>query len=304
MDGSPMEDIPSLLKFIDEHGVTHFGTSPRWLSELKSREVVPRRHGLYRALRNVTSTGSVLVSDLYHHFYTIFPSHVQLASISGGTDLMSCFFLHNQVSPVIAGQLQCTALGMDVQVYDLDGKAIKSYGTPGELICKRAFPSQPIYFLSDPDGAKYKSAYYERYPGVWHHSDFVQWESTGGITMLGRSDGVLNPSGVRFGSAEIYSVIARFPEIEDSVCVGQRRPTDKDESVVLFIKTVQDNQYTAALVDRIKRAIRDELSSRHGKHAHITYQSNAKGKSRNMLFKSLVYRLRSMERKSSLQSNR
>lgn len=177
---------------------------------------------------------------------------------------MSCFFLHNPSTPVFAGQIQCIALGMAAKIFDERGQEIKASSTPGELVCTRAFPSQPIYFLSDPAGDRYKSAYYLRYPGIWHHSDFVQFEDTGGITMLGRSDGVLNPSGVRFGSAEIYGVTETFHEIDDALCIGQRRPTDKDENVLLFVVMKEDSVFDLKLVQRLKNAIRSSLSSRHG----------------------------------------
>ncbi|CCG83330.1 Acetoacetyl-CoA synthase [Taphrina deformans PYCC 5710] len=265
LDGSPMVNIPGLIKFMEAEKITHYGTSPRWLSELKTQNINPKDLAALESLRCVTSTGSVLVEALFHQFYKSWPTHIQLASVSGGTDLMSCFFMHNVITPVYAGQLQCVALGMAARVFDAAGKDISEPGRPGELVCTRPFPSQPIYFLSDPDGGKYKSAYYETYPGIWHHSDFVQFEASGGVTMLGRSDGVLNPSGVRFGSAEIYSITEKFPEIVDALCVGQRRPTDADETVLLFIITKSKAGFTTELVDRIKRTIQRELSPRHGK---------------------------------------
>lgn len=202
LDGSPLANIKGLIKFIQDEGVTHFGTSPRWLSELKTQGIAPKDFVDLKNLRCVTSTGSVLVSHLFSHFYASWPAHIQLASVSGGTDLMACFFLGNPIEPVYAGQLQCRALGMSVKAYTAEGTALPG-GEPGELVCDRPFPSQPRYFLSDDSGEKYRNAYYTKFPGVWHHGDFIQFESTGGVTMLGRSDGVLNPSGVRFGSAEM-----------------------------------------------------------------------------------------------------
>lgn len=172
--------------------------------------------------------------------------------------------MHNQLSPVYAGELQCIALGMAAKIYDDSGKEITSYSHPGELICDRPFPSQPIYFLGDSDGSKYRSAYYERFPDVWHHADFVQFEKTGGIVMLGRSDGVLNPSGVRFGSAEIYGVTESIPEIVDALCVGQRRPQDDDETVILFVMTRKEQDFSPELIQRIKGEILRALTPRHG----------------------------------------
>ncbi|BFZ57905.1 hypothetical protein PYCC9005_004960 [Savitreella phatthalungensis] len=267
LDGSPMVDVPGLLRFIKTEGVTHFGTSPRWLSELKAKNIVPKETLQGSKLRVVTSTGSVLVPDLFHHFYAAWPKHIQLSSVSGGTDLMACFFIGSPVLPVYPGQLQCVALGMAARAYTSEG-TICAPGEPGELVCDKPFPSQPIYFLSDPSGSKYKAAYYERYPGIWHHGDFVVFEKgSSGVTVLGRSDGVLNPSGVRFGSAEIYAVTERFAEIEDAICVGQRRPNDVDEQVLLFLimrdKSLKGPRLPHEFEKKIKKAIREALSPRH-----------------------------------------
>lgn len=177
--------------------------------------------------------------------------------------------MHNPITPVHAGEIQCISLGIGVKILDNEGNEIIARSQPGELVCVRPFPSQPTYFLSDPGGKIYKAAYYELYKGLWHHADFVQFGEHGGIVMLGRSDGGLNPNGVRFGSAETYSITENIPEVIDALCVGQRRPEDTEEVVVLFVMTRKREDFTLALASRIKTAIRSGLSPRHGKAVMI-----------------------------------
>jgi acetoacetyl-CoA synthetase len=262
LDGSPMIDIPRVLKFMDEVGVTLYGTSPRWLAEVRSLGIVPKEVAPFKRLRQVTSTGSALVTELYHHFYKVWPSNVQLSSISGGTDLLSCIIAAVPILPIYAGELQTPCLGIAAASFDDEGKPLP-VERPGELVITRGFPSQPIYFLSDPEGKKYKDAYYSHFPGIWRHGDFVQFKETGGAVLLSRSDGVLNPSGVRFGSAEIYGITDKFPEIAEALCIGQRRPTDVDESVLLFLQMKNPKDFSEDLVQRIKKTIAKELSPRH-----------------------------------------
>jgi acetoacetyl-CoA synthetase len=218
----------------------------------------------------------VLSDALFNWFYDEgFPPHVQLANISGGTDLAGCFGISNPLTPVYVGGCQGAGIGMKVEVFDSlieaenenhvpVGKPVPDR-EPGELVCTAAFPNQPISFWGDENGEKYFKAYYARFEGVWAHGDFIQKDpETGHILFLGRADGVLNPSGVRFGSAEIYSVIeANFPEVQDSICVGQRRKHDPDESVMLFLLMKSGHRFTADLVKRVKKAIEKETTKRH-----------------------------------------
>jgi acetoacetyl-CoA synthetase len=184
---------------------------------------------------------------------------VHLASISGGTDLISCFVLGNPTAPVFRGEIQCAGLGMAVEVFDQDGRRV--VGRPGELVCTRPFPSMPLGFWGDPDGSRYRAAYYERFPGVWHHGDWTMETEHGGFVIYGRSDAVLNPGGVRIGTAELYRQVERFDEVVESIAVGQQ--WEGDVRVVLFVKLRDGTTLDADLVARIKRAIRERTSPRH-----------------------------------------
>ncbi|KAI1018019.1 hypothetical protein LB504_003802 [Fusarium proliferatum] len=218
------------------------------------------------------STGSVLSAELYEWFYTTaFPPSAQLISMSGGTDIAGCWLTvvcGTPMLPVYAGDIQCKALGMAVHIYDSgtdEHVSVEQSGVPGELVCTKPFPSQPLAFLGKAGAKQYKASYFERYgPSVWCQGDFVQRSpGTGGIIMLGRSDGVLNPSGVRFGSAEIYAVMETFTEVLDSICVGQKREADYNERVLLFIKMRPGIPLTQHLETKIRAAIRDRHSPRH-----------------------------------------
>ncbi|KAL7764920.1 hypothetical protein ACKLNR_006065 [Fusarium oxysporum f. sp. zingiberi] len=243
-DGSPFHPRPSiLLELAQAFKVSVFGTSPRYLSTLKGLGITPRRDFDLSRLRIMLSTGSVLSAELYEWFYSIaFPPSAQLISMSGGTDIAGCFVCGTPMLPVYAGEIQCKALGMAVDIYDSgtdEHVSVEELGAPGELVCEKPFPSQPLAFLGKDGYKQYKASYFERYgPSVWCQGDFVQRSpATGGIFMLGRSDGVLNPSGVRFGSAEIYAVIETIPEVLDSICVGQKREVDINERVLLLADT-------------------------------------------------------------------
>ncbi|VUC30742.1 unnamed protein product, partial [Clonostachys rosea] len=267
-DGSPFHPRPTiLLELATQFGVTVFGTSPRYLSTLKDLNITPRLQYDLKRLRVMTSTGSVLSAELYDWFYsTAFPPSTQLISMSGGTDIS--VVCGTPMLPVYAGEIQCKALGMAVDIYDPgtdDSKSIESNGTPGELVCVLPFPSQPLTFIGKQGQERYRSSYFERFgPGVWCQGDFIQRETdTGGIIMLGRSDGVLNPSGVRFGSAEIYAVTDTMPELADSICVGQKREIDVDERVLLFVKMKQGALFSQETQSAIRSAIRDRCSPRH-----------------------------------------
>ncbi|KAJ0416309.1 acetoacetyl-CoA synthetase [Aspergillus carlsbadensis] len=268
-DGSPFHPAPDvLLTLVEQVGVTVFGTSPRYLAELKSRKIVPKNTVDLSRLRVVTSTGAALPSEMYTWFYeTAFPPSTHLISMSGGTDLCGSLVGGTPLLPVYAGEIQAKCLGMAIEVYDpvSANAATVQDGEPGELVCTSPFPSQPLTFYGDGGDEKYRSSYFARFgPRVWCQGDFVQIESdTGGIKMLGRSDGVLNPSGVRFGSSEIYAVVDAFPEIEDSICIGQRREFDEDEAVLLFVVLKPGQSLSSELVRRVKNAIRERYSPRH-----------------------------------------
>jgi acetoacetyl-CoA synthetase len=270
-DGSPFQPDPqTFLSILQEQKVTDFGTSPRFLHELQKRNIVPRDSLNLSTLRSVCTTGMVLSESQFEWFYdTGFPAAVHLRNISGGTDLAGCFGIENPLDPVYVGGCQGPCLGTKLEVYDSliesgPGYAVP-HGEPGELVATASFPNQPVFFWGDEAGERYQSAYYTRFPHVWTHGDFIQIHpTTGQIMFLGRADGVLNPSGVRFGSSDIYSVIeSHFPEIADSICVGQRRPQDNDESVMLFLKMAEGYAFTSALVQNVKNKIGEERSRRH-----------------------------------------
>jgi len=209
------------------------------------------------------STGSVLPPASFEYIYNAFPSTVQLSSITGGTDICSLFGAPCPTLPVNIGEIQCRGLGMAVEAFS-DSASPVPINSPGELVCTRPFPIQPVGFWGKNGEEKYKASYFSRFPGIWHHGDYVAITKYGGMLMLGRSDGILNPAGVRFGSAEIYNVLlARFTEIVDSVCVGQQREGDTDERVLLFVKMEEGKKLSEELVGRIKRGIREDLSARH-----------------------------------------
>jgi acetoacetyl-CoA synthetase len=273
-DGSPfIPDMTAFVKLIGDQKVTKFGTSPRWMSELKRHNLAPREITDLSNLKMVTSTGMVLSDQLFEWFYDIgFPKSTHLANISGGTDIAGCFGIENPLTPVYVGGTQGPALGTPIAVFDSQiegGRGVKGEevekGTPGELVANAAFPNMPVFFWNDHDNSRYFGAYFEKYDNVWTHGDFVMLHPiTGQLIFLGRADGVLNPSGVRFGSAEIYGVLeSRFPQLADSICVGQRRPKDEDETVMLFLMMKPGEKFTQKLVQEVKAAIRKELSARH-----------------------------------------
>ncbi|KAI0730268.1 hypothetical protein C8Q72DRAFT_793910 [Fomitopsis betulina] len=250
-DGSPFHpDVRDFLQFLSREGVSVFGTSPRFLSEVQGKGI---------------ELGAVLTPPMFEWTQQAFNPDIHLMSISGGTDICGAFVGGNPALPVYAGEIQCKTLGMKIEIFDLDGKNIEDEGVPGELVCTRPHPSQPLGFWGDESGEKVRKAYFATYPGVWHQGDFiVKNPKTQGLMILGRSDGVLNPSGVRFGSAEIYSVLEDFSDaVDDSLCVGQRRPQDKDERVLLFLKMRPSHPFNEALINRIRSAIRTALSPRH-----------------------------------------
>ncbi|MDE2149361.1 MAG: acetoacetate--CoA ligase [Gammaproteobacteria bacterium] len=259
-DGSPFWPRPGALWLLAAaEGVSHFGTSPKYLSALaKNGYPVGAQHDL-AALRTIYSTGSPLAPEQFDYVYATIKADVQLASISGGTDIVSCFALGNPWSPVWRGELQGPGLGLAVNVFDEHGKPL--CGKPGELVCTKSFPSMPVAFWNDADGSRYRQAYFQRFPGVWHHGDYALMTTRDTLVIQGRSDATLNPGGVRIGTAEIYRVVEALPEIADAVAVGHLR--DGEERVILFVVTRDGHKLDAALDRRIKSAIREQLTPRH-----------------------------------------
>jgi acetoacetyl-CoA synthetase len=259
-DGSPLHPGPEVLwQMAADEGITVFGTSPKYLGALEKAGYRPgERHGL-AVLRTVLSTGSPLAPEQYDYVAGAVGPDVQLASISGGTDIVSCFALGNPLLPVYRGELQCRGLGMRVEVWNDEGQAV--IGEKGELVCTAPFPSMPVGFWDDADGRRYRAAYFERFPGVWHHGDYALATPRGGIVILGRSDAVLNPGGVRIGTAEIYRQVEQLDEVLESVVVGQ--DVANDVRVVLFVRLREGLVLDDALRDRIRRQVRANTTPRH-----------------------------------------
>lgn len=259
-DGNPFHpDEGALWEMAEAEKITVFGTSAGYLSALKSTGLRPGDRFDLSALRTILSTGSPLSEEGFEYVYDAIKPDLQLASISGGTDLNGCFALGNPMGPVYMGELQCRGLGMKVEAFDENGRPVT--GRQGELVCTAPFPSMPIYFWDDPDGRKYKSAYFDVYPNVWRHGDYIEINDHGGVKIFGRSDATLNPGGVRIGTAEIYRQIDQMPEIEDSLVIGQN--WKNDVRVILFVKTAPGVALDEALKDRIRALIRANASPRH-----------------------------------------
>ena len=259
-DGSPFHpDGAVLFDYADEEGMTLFGTSAKYIDALAKAGLKPRETHRLDALRTMTSTGSPLAPESFDYVYRDIKVDLHLASISGGTDLISCFVLGNPIGPVWRGEIQTPGLGMAVDVFDDDGRPVR--GAKGELVCRRPWPSMPVGFWNDPDGAKYRAAYYERFQGVWHHGDYVAWTPHGGMIIHGRSDATLNPGGVRIGTAEIYRQVEQFDPVVESIVVGQ--DWQGDTRVVLFVVLRPGLTLDDDLTGKIKEAIRIGCSPRH-----------------------------------------
>lgn len=265
-DGQSVKDDLAMPKLIDELSITQFGTSAKYLSVLEQRSVLPRSSGLsLKTLKAIYSTGSPLAPSTFQYVYRSFGA-INLGSITGGTDIISLFGAPCPLVPVYTGEIQCLGLGMACEAWDYTGQDVSMTGEPGDLVCTRPFPCQPVTFWGKTGEEKYKASYFEEFEGVWHHGDFIRFNpQTGGLIMLGRSDGVLKPSGVRFGSAELYNVLLKHfsAEVEDALAIGRRRETDDDETVVLFLKMKEGEECTEDLVTRVKTMVRTELSARH-----------------------------------------
>jgi acetoacetyl-CoA synthetase len=259
-DGSPFyPDAGAIFQLAQDEKMTIFGTSARYIAGVEKAGLKPKEKYDLSSLKTMCSTGSPLSEESFRFVYRDVKEDICLASISGGTDIISCFALGCPILPVYEGELQCRGLGMKVEAYDFQGKPVT--GRQGELVCTASFPSQPIYFWNDPDNAKYKSAYFDVFPNVWHHGDFIEITEHGGVIIYGRSDATLNPSGVRIGTAEIYSVVEAMDEIADSIVVGQN--WDNDVRVLLFVKTAPNVILDDALKNKIKKNIRDNTTPRH-----------------------------------------
>ncbi|KAH0000938.1 acetoacetate-CoA ligase, partial [Aureobasidium melanogenum] len=264
--GKSVADDLAMARLIDELSITHFGTSAKYLSVLEQKSVMPKEQGVsLKTLKAIYSTGSPLAPSTFQYVYQAFGA-INLGSITGGTDIISLFGAPSPLTPVYTGEIQVLGLGMAVRAWDYLGADVTSTGDAGDLVCTKPFPCQPVQFWGPTGESKYQSSYFETFPGVWHHGDFIRFNpQTGGLYMLGRSDGILKPSGVRFGSAEIYNILLKhFPEkVEDALCIGRRRETDDDETVVLFLKMKEGENFDDELVKSIQKVIRMELSARH-----------------------------------------
>jgi acetoacetyl-CoA synthetase len=259
-DGSPFHpDEGVLWRMADEERIALFGTSPRYLAALEKSGYRPLDQVRLPQLRSVISTGSPLAPEQFDFVGNAIGSDIQLASISGGTDIVSCFALGNPTLPVYRGELQCRGLGMRVEVYDDDGRPVQDQ--QGELVCTAPFPSMPVGFWNDPDGSRYRAAYFERFPNVWCHGDYAVLTRRGGLVILGRSDAVLNPGGVRIGTAEIYRQVEKLDEILESIAIGQ--DWENDVRVVLFVRLRPGLALDAALERRIREVIRSNTTPRH-----------------------------------------
>ncbi|KAL5115575.1 hypothetical protein ACEQ8H_006551 [Pleosporales sp. CAS-2024a] len=283
-DGSPFRYLDSnhvstsvaddlaMHRLIAEYGITHFGTSAKYLSVLEQKSVDPAAASLdLTTLEAIYSTGSPLAPSTFSYVYSAFPSSINLGSITGGTDIISLFGAPNPLLPVYEGEIQAAGLGMAIAAYDYTGADVSATGEPGDLVCTKPFICQPVAFWGPNGETKYQHSYFDKFKNekkqpIWHHGDFVRFSTeTGGLWMLGRSDGILKPAGVRFGSAEIYNVVLEHfaQEVSDALCIGRRRETDMDETVILFLKMNDDQKLTTDLVNKIKLAIKQGLSARH-----------------------------------------
>ena len=261
-EGSPAyPNADSIWERVDEEKIEVFGTSAKFISSCRVAGLVPRKKYAFEKLRLVLSTGSPLMPEDFDYFYERVVSRpLPLASISGGTDIVSCFVLGNPLKPVLRGEIQGRGLGLDVKAFDTSGQEV--IGERGELICAKPFPAMPVGFLNDPGNVKFKKAYFEKFPGVWNHGDYITITAKGGVIIHGRSDATLNPGGVRLGTSEIYRQVETHPAIQDSIVVGQR--WEGDERVILFVKLKDpEATLTDVIIKELKDRIRAGASPRH-----------------------------------------
>jgi acetoacetyl-CoA synthetase len=258
-EGSPFAPLSVLWDFAEQERINVFGTSAKYLDACKKQGLAPARTHDLAALRLIASTGSPLAADGFDYVYSDIKSDVHLASISGGTDIVSCFVLGDPTGPVRRGEIQAPGLGMAVDVWSENAKPLRE--AKGELVCTKPFPSMPVMFWNDPEERKYRAAYFERFPGVWCHGDFAEWTAGGGMIIHGRSDATLNPGGVRIGTAEIYAQVEQIPEVLEAVAVGQ--DWDNDVRVVLFVRLADGVTLDDSLRETIRKKIRSGATPRH-----------------------------------------
>ena len=259
-DGSPSyPNLNILWQEIEKERITVFGTSPKFLTSCQKTGLVPKDEFDLSSLKTILSTGSPLTNDNFRWVYNEVKADIQLSSISGGTDIISCFMLGNPVLPVYEGEIQCRGLGMKVEAFNELGNSV--FDKKGELVCSEPFPSMPVYFWNDPENKKYINAYFSSFPGVWTHGDYIKITNSGGIVVYGRSDATLNPGGVRIGTAEIYRIVESMQGIEDSIVVGQR--SNGDIIIVLFVVLSGSKILTPELTNEIKSKVRTEATPRH-----------------------------------------
>jgi acetoacetyl-CoA synthetase len=258
-DGSPFAPQTVLWDYAQDERINIFGTSAKYIDACKKAGLAPAHTHDLSSMRVITSTGSPLAPESYDYVYSDIKADVHLASISGGTDIVSCFVLGDPTAPVWRGEIQAPGLGMAVDVWSDDGKSV--HEEKGELVCTKPFPSMPVGFWNDPDGRKYHAAYFDRFPNVWCHGDFAEWTAHGGIVIHGRSDATLNPGGVRIGTAEIYAQVEQIPEVTEAIAIGQ--DWDNDVRVVLFVRLADGATLDDVLHDRIRQRIRAGASPRH-----------------------------------------
>jgi acetoacetyl-CoA synthetase len=259
-DGSPFHpDGNVLFDFADETQMTLFGTSAKFIDAVNKAGLAPIATHSLASLRTMTSTGSPLAPESFDFVYDKVKRDLHLASISGGTDIVSCFVGGNPTGPVWRGEIQGRALGMRVDVFDEHGRSLR--GEKGELVCTMPFPSMPVGFWNDPDGRKYRAAYFEKFPGIWCHGDWAELTEHDGVIIYGRSDAVLNPGGVRIGTAEIYRQVEQLDDVVESLVIGQQ--WENDERIVLFVRLRDHQPLTPEIEERIRRRIRENATPRH-----------------------------------------
>ena len=259
-DGSPFSPTPqTLFDYAEAERVSFFGTSAKYLDSCKKADLAPILSHRLHGLKTIASTGSPLAAETFEWVYQSISKTVHLASISGGTDIVSCFVLGDPTSPVYSGEIQRPGLGMAVDVWDDDGHSLAS--GKGELVCKKAFPSMPIGFWDDEGGSKYRAAYFDRFPGIWCHGDFAEWTHNGGMIIHGRSDATLNPGGVRIGTAEIYAQVEQIQDVLESIAIGQN--FQNDVRIVLFVRLREGVVFDTTLEQTIRHKIRTGASPRH-----------------------------------------
>jgi len=259
-DGNPFYPDPGALwKMAQDEKITIFGTSAGYIAALQNTGIKPGQMYDLRSIKAILSTGSPLSEENFKYIYSELKSDVQLASVSGGSDINGCFVMGNPMGPVYSGEIQCRGLGLKVEAFDDEGRSV--INQQGELVCTAAIPAMPICFWDDPNSEKYHAAYFDVYPNVWRHGDFIEINDRGGVVIYGRSDATLNPGGVRIGTAEIYRQMEQLDEIEDSIVVGQ--DWKNDIRVVLFVKMANAFDLTEEIKNKIKQTIRTNASPRH-----------------------------------------